>query len=98
MTCSGVDRSGPWWTRSFIENHVLIRASLSDDRVIMVIMCVLAVELLCHAVMGWILVLVCLLPAACRLLQLRLILLAIKWLCYLRTPALVSFARKLGYR
>jgi hypothetical protein len=56
----GVDRPGPRWTGSFMENPTLIGVSLSDGRVIIVIMHVLVVELLCQVVMGWIPVLECL--------------------------------------
>jgi hypothetical protein len=35
----------------------LIRASLSKDTLIMMIMCVLVVRLLCQVLMGWVLVL-----------------------------------------
>jgi hypothetical protein len=44
-----------------MENTTLIGVSLSDVRVIMAIMRVLVVKLLCQAVMGWVLVLECLL-------------------------------------
>jgi hypothetical protein len=50
VICFGVDHSGPWWTRSFMENPVLIGESLSDARVIMVIMHVLMEELPFQAV------------------------------------------------
>jgi hypothetical protein len=46
-TCLSVDRLGPWWTESFIENPTFTRASLSDVREIMVIMGVPVGELLC---------------------------------------------------
>jgi hypothetical protein len=59
-----------------MENSILIGVSLLDVRVIIVIMCVLVVELLCQAVMGWILVLECLLPGV--RLWLRLVLPGIK--------------------
>jgi hypothetical protein len=38
--CLGVDRLGPWWTRSFMEKLVFNRVNLSDVRVVMMIMCV----------------------------------------------------------
>jgi hypothetical protein len=41
----GVDRPGPWLIRSFMENPTFIAVSLSDVRVIMVIMHVLVVGL-----------------------------------------------------
>jgi hypothetical protein len=84
-------------TGSFMKNPTLIRASLSDVRVIMVIMHVLVVDLLCQAVMGWILVIMCILPGACGRLRLRLVLPAIKWPRYLRIPALGPLTRYLGY-
>jgi hypothetical protein len=62
VICFGVDRLDPWWTGSFMENPALIEVSLSDVRVIMVIIRVLIVELLCQAVTGQVLVLKCLLP------------------------------------
>jgi hypothetical protein len=36
----------PWWTGSFMENPTFTGVSLSNVRVIIVIMCVLSVELL----------------------------------------------------
>jgi hypothetical protein len=48
-----------------MENPAFIRVSLSDVRVIMVIMCVLNVELLCQEVMGRVPIFDCLLPGAC---------------------------------
>jgi hypothetical protein len=42
-----VDLPGPWWTKSFMENQAFSGVSLSDVRVIMVIMRVLMVEFLC---------------------------------------------------
>jgi hypothetical protein len=78
MIYFGIDCTGPWWTGSFMENPALIRASLSDVRVTMVIICVLVVELLYHAVMGWVPVLECLLPGVRGSLWLCLILLDIK--------------------
>jgi hypothetical protein len=97
VICFGVDIPGPWWTRSSIENPTLIGASLSNVRVIMVIMLVLVVELLCQAVTGWIPVLECLLPGARGHLRLCLVLLGIKWPCYSRTLALRPLAQYLGY-
>jgi hypothetical protein len=38
---------GPWWTEAFMRGPALIRASLSDVRVIMAIMHVLVVKLMC---------------------------------------------------
>jgi hypothetical protein len=43
----GVDRPGPWRAESFIENPTFIRVSLSDVKVIMLIMCAIVVELPC---------------------------------------------------
>jgi hypothetical protein len=80
-----------------MENPALIRVSLSDVRDIMVIMCVLVVELLCQAMMGWNSVLECLLPGTRGRWWLHLILPGIKWTHYLRTPALGPLARYLGY-
>jgi hypothetical protein len=62
-----------------MENLAFTRASLSNVKVIMVIIHVLTMELLCQAVMGWVLVLECLLPGVHEHL----------WLCrYPRTPPL----------
>jgi hypothetical protein len=61
-----------------MENRTLIGVSLSDVRVVMVIVWVLVVELLCQAVMGCIPVLECLLPSACERLWLHLFLPGIK--------------------
>jgi hypothetical protein len=61
VICFGVDRSGPWWIGSFMENPALIGSCLFDVRVIMASMCALMVELLCQAVMRWVLVLKCIL-------------------------------------
>jgi hypothetical protein len=44
MIYFGVDRSDPWWTKSFMETPAFIRVSLSDVRVIMVIMHILVEE------------------------------------------------------
>jgi hypothetical protein len=57
---SGMDRLGPWQTRSSMENPAFVGLSLSNAIVIMVIMCVLMVELPCHAVKRQIPVLECL--------------------------------------
>jgi hypothetical protein len=61
----GVDRSDPWWTKSVMEKPAFTRVSLSNVRVIMMIMCVPVVELICQAVMKWIPVLKYLLCGAC---------------------------------
>jgi hypothetical protein len=58
--CLGVDRSGPRWTGSLMKKPAFTRASLSDVRVIILIIRVLVEELLCQSVIGWILVLECL--------------------------------------
>jgi hypothetical protein len=47
VICLCVDCPGTWWTESFMEIPAFIGASLSDVRVIMVIMHVLVVELSC---------------------------------------------------
>jgi hypothetical protein len=52
--------------------------TLSDVRVIMMIMCVLVVELLCQAMMGWVPTLECLLPGAFGCMWLRIVLSSIK--------------------
>jgi hypothetical protein len=57
---SGMDRLGPWQTISSMEKSAFIGVRLSNVRVIMVIMCVLMVELPCHAVKRRIPVLKCL--------------------------------------
>jgi hypothetical protein len=44
MIYFGVDHSDPWWTKSFMETPRFIRVSLSDVRVIMVIMHILVEE------------------------------------------------------
>jgi hypothetical protein len=69
------------------------RTILSDVRVIIVIMRVLIVELLCHAVMGWIPSLGCLLPSMCERIWLHLVLSGIKWPRYPRTLALESLTQ-----
>jgi hypothetical protein len=61
VICLGVDRPGAWWTEPFMENPTLIRASLSDVSMIMVLMGILVVELQCQVVTGQILALECLL-------------------------------------
>jgi hypothetical protein len=71
--------------------------SVSDIRVIMVIMRVLMVELLCQVVTGQIPALECLLPSAREHQWLCLILYSIKWPRYSRTPALGPLAWNLGY-
>jgi hypothetical protein len=58
----------------------------------MTIMHVLEVELLCQLVVGQILALECLLPGACGLLWLHLVLSTIKWLHYPRILILGSLA------
>jgi hypothetical protein len=55
-------------------NPALIGVGLSDVRAIMVIMCVFMVELLCQLVMGWVLVLECLLLGARGCQRLHLVL------------------------
>jgi hypothetical protein len=50
----GVDHSSPQWTRSSMENHAFIGASLSNVRVIMVIMRILMLELICQTVTRWV--------------------------------------------
>jgi hypothetical protein len=62
--CLDVDHPGPWWTKYLMEKATFTRASLSDVRVIMAIMCVLVEELLCQAVTMWFLVLECMLSLA----------------------------------
>jgi hypothetical protein len=75
----GVDRPGPWWTRSFTEKPVFTRASLSGVRVIMAIMHVLLEELLSQVVTGRVLVLECLLSGARGCQMLHPVLSSIKW-------------------
>jgi hypothetical protein len=48
-----------------MEKLAFTRACLSDDRIIMAIMCAPLVELLCQTVMGWIPALEYLLPGMC---------------------------------
>jgi hypothetical protein len=43
----GVDRPGPWWNESFMENPTFTEASLSDVRETTLFMGVLVVEFLC---------------------------------------------------
>jgi hypothetical protein len=50
--CLGVDRPGPWWTKSFMEKPAITRANFSDVRLIMAIMRVLEELSLSQAVMG----------------------------------------------
>jgi hypothetical protein len=64
------------------------RASLSDVRVIIAVMCVLMVEMLCQVVMEQIPVLECLLPGTRGRMWSCLVLCDIKWHRYLRIPAL----------
>jgi hypothetical protein len=61
----GVDRPSICETKSYMEKATFTKVWLSDVRVIMVIMCVPLVELLCQAVMGWILALEYLLLGMC---------------------------------
>jgi hypothetical protein len=68
-------------------------ASLSNVSVFMAIMHIFMVKLLCQAVMGWILVLECLLPGACGCARLRPVLSGIKWPCCPRIPALEPLAQ-----
>jgi hypothetical protein len=92
MICFDVDCPSPWWTGSYTENPTLIRASLSDVKVIMMVMRGHVVKLLCEAVMGWVLVLKCLLLGAHGCLWLRLVLSGIKWYLFSRTAALGPFS------
>jgi hypothetical protein len=80
-----VDRLGLWWTGSLMEKSAFTRANLFDVRVIMTIIHVLMEELLCQAVMGWILVLECPQSDACGCLWLRLVQSDIKLCCFPRT-------------
>jgi hypothetical protein len=64
------------------------RVNLSNINVIMATICVLVEELPCHAVMGHILVLECLLSGTRGRPRLRLVLPGFKWLRYSRTPVL----------
>jgi hypothetical protein len=84
----GVDHSGPWWTGSFIENPAFTGVTLSNVRVIMVIMRVPMVELLCHAVMEQVLVLEYLLPSMCEHQMSGPVMSGIKLPCSPRAPAL----------
>jgi hypothetical protein len=97
VICLSVDRPGPWWTGSFMENTTFIRASLSDVREIVTIMHVLVEELLCHAMIERIPVLKCLLSRACGHLWLRPVLPSIKWHHYPMTQDLWPLAWYLGY-
>jgi hypothetical protein len=69
------------------------QVSLSDVRVIMIIICVLVVELLCQVVMGRISALECLLPDAHAHLWLHLVMSGIEWPRYSRILVLGSLAR-----
>jgi hypothetical protein len=80
-----------------MEIPAFIGASLSDVKVIMMIMCVLVVELLCQTVTGRIPVLECLLLGTRGRLRLCLIMFGIKWPHHSRTLALEPLARYLGY-
>jgi hypothetical protein len=85
--------SGSLVNQIFCGEPHFYRASLSDVRVIMTFMCVLMVELLCQAGMGWISALECMLSGARGSQWLCLILSGIKWLRHPRIPALWSLAR-----
>jgi DMSO/TMAO reductase YedYZ heme-binding membrane subunit len=80
-----------------MENPTFTRVSLSDVRVIMVIMRILVEELLYQAVMRRIPVLECLLSGSHRCLWLRPILPSIKWHRYPRNLALWPLAWYLGH-
>jgi hypothetical protein len=95
--CHSVDRPGPWWTVSFMENPTFPRASLSNVRVIMEIMRILVEEFLSQTVTGRSLVLECLLLGVRGHLWLRLVLPDIKWHRYPGTPTLWSLDQYLGY-
>jgi hypothetical protein len=82
----GVDRPGPWWTESSLENSAYLGVSLCDVRVTIAIMCVLVEELPCQALMGQNLVLECLLSGMRGWWRLRLVSPGIKWHRYSRTP------------
>jgi hypothetical protein len=73
-----VGGSGPWWTKPFMWNPAAVGGSLSDARVIMMIMRVLVEKLLCQGVTGWIAVLECLLSGARRRLWPRPVVLGTK--------------------
>jgi hypothetical protein len=75
-----------------MENLALIGVSLPDVRVNMVIMHVLAVELICQDVMGWVPVHDYLLPDSCGRQRLCLVLPSIIWCFFSRTPALDPLA------
>jgi hypothetical protein len=89
----GVDRLGPWWTGSFMDNPTFIAVRLSDVRVIMTIMHVLVVDLPGQAVMDGFKYSSACLPGARGCLQAGLVWSSIKWLCYPKTPTLWSLAR-----
>jgi hypothetical protein len=79
-----------------MENPTLIGVSLSDGRVIIVIMHVLVVELLCQVVMRWIPVLECLSQARVGAYTYGLSWLALNGLST-REPGSQACARYLGY-
>jgi hypothetical protein len=81
----GVGRTGPCWTRCPMEKPTFTRESISDVRMIMVIMRVLEEELLCQVAIGWIPVLECMLSSAHGRLWLRLVMPGIKWSYFRRT-------------
>jgi hypothetical protein len=64
-----------------MEKSAFPRVNLSDVRVIMATMRVFMVKSLCQSVMGWVLVLECLLLGT----RLRLVMSSIKWHCYPRS-------------
>jgi hypothetical protein len=74
--------------QSFYREPCAYRASLSNVKVIMMIIRVLMVELLCQAVIGQIPTLECKLPGTGGCLLFHLILSGIKWPRYPRTLAL----------
>jgi hypothetical protein len=84
---------GPWWIRAFMGGLALIGVSLSDVRVIMMIMRVLMVKLLCQVVMGWVPVLECLLPDTRGCQRIHPFLSGIKRRCLLRILTPESLTR-----
>jgi hypothetical protein len=98
----GVDCPGPQWSGFLVEKPAFTEVSLSDLRVIMMIMCVFVEELLCQAVMGQILVLKYLLSGMRGHLWPCPIMPDTKYCCFLRTrsngayPVLKTLRR--GYR
>jgi hypothetical protein len=82
--CLGVNRSGHWWIRPFMENPTFTRVSLSNVRMIIAIMSIL-VEELCQAATGRVLVLEFLLLGTRGRLQLHLVTSGVKWRCFPRT-------------